>query len=170
MPTIILDKAITDSPFSAVGADEADPGASNVLLPLQTWLEHRDQLKGRDDVGVWLAADEEVEAIADHVDEIPVIGLHFPNFFDGRSLSSANLLRRKYGFKGELRAIGDVRRDQLLDMYRCGINAFEIAEGQDLDKALAALNGFTYNYQSTIDRPEPLFRRRGGSQGKDAAR
>lgn len=160
MPTLILDKTITDSPFSAVDAGDADPGASNVLLPLQTWLEHRDTLEGRNDVGVWLDADEEVEEIAGLVSQIPVIGLNFPRFFDGRSLSSANILRRKYGFAGELRAIGDVRRDQLLDMYRCGFNAFEMAEGEDLEKALATLKGFTFNYQATIDRPEPLFRQR----------
>jgi len=89
-----------------------------------------------------------------------VIALNFPSFFDGRSLSSANILRRRYGYTGELRAIGDVRRDQLDQMQRCGINAFQLAEGQDIRKALSSLSSFSYNYQSSIDRPEPLFRQR----------
>lgn len=160
MPTIIIDKAIADSPFAPVDKAGADVTANNTILPLEVYLEHRDELKGRGDVGVWIDAHEEVEEIADFVDELPVIAVNFPAFFDGRSLSSANILRRRYGYEGELRAIGDVRRDQLDQMQRCGINAFQLAAGQDIEQALSSLSGFTYNYQSSIDRPEPLFRTR----------
>ena len=160
MAQIIIDGELKDSPFEVVNADDADPAASNVMLPLSVWLEHRDSLAGRNDVGLWLEPDDEVEAIADVVTLFPVIGLNFPTFFDGRCLSTANLLRRKYGFEGELRAIGDVRRDQLEQMKRCGINAFSLAEGQDVTGALEALKGFTYAYQATIDDEEPLFRKR----------
>jgi len=160
MPTIIIDKAIVDSPFVPAEKDNADVSANDIMLPLAVYLEHRDRLKGRSDVGVWIDAHEEVEEIADFVDELPVIALNFPTFFDGRSLSSANILRRKYGYTGEVRAIGDVRRDQLDQMQRCGINAFQLAEGQDIHKALSSLSSFSYNYQSSIDRPEPLFRQR----------
>ncbi|MEX0941940.1 MAG: DUF934 domain-containing protein [Pseudomonadales bacterium] len=160
MPTIIKDKSITETPFSAVSAEDADTMASNVLLPLAFWLEHQEELEGRNDVGVWVDADEEVEVLAGFVNSIPVIGLNFPNFYDGRSLSSATILRRTFGYEGELRAIGDVRRDQMEQMQRCGINAFELAQGQDPEKALASLEGFTYNYQVSVDRPAPLFRQR----------
>lgn len=160
MPRIIKDKAITDSPFVAVSAEDANLKSSNVLLPLVFWLEHRDLLTGRNDIGVWIDADEEVEVLADCVNSIPVIGLNFPTFFDGRSLSSATILRRTLGYEGELRAIGDVRRDQMDQMQRCGINAFQLAENQDPEQALAGLAGFTYNYQNSVDRPAPLFRQR----------
>jgi len=160
MPTIIIDRAIADSSFAHVEKDNAEVGANDIILPLAVYLEHRDELKDRKDVGVWIDAHEEVEEIADFVHELPVIALNFPSFFDGRSLSSANILRRRYGYTGELRAIGDVRRDQLDQMQRCGINAFQLAEGQDIRKALSSLSSFSYNYQSSIDRPEPLFRQR----------
>jgi uncharacterized protein (DUF934 family) len=160
MPAIIKNNSISESAFAPVTAEAADIKASNVLLPLKVWLEHRDELKGRNDIGIWLDADEEVEEIADVADEIPVIGLNFPSFFDGRSLSSANILRRKYGFSGELRAIGDVRRDQLEQMFRCGFDAFQLADGQDHEAALAGLKQFSHSYQAAIDRKEPLFLQR----------
>lgn len=161
MPTLIIDGKVADSPFELADADNPDLSASNVLLPMQTWLDNREALAGRNDVGIWLDADDEVEAIADVASEFPVIGVNFPTFFDGRGLSTANILRRKYGFEGELRAIGDVRRDQVEQMRRCGINAFHMAQGQDLEQAIASLTSFSYGYQATVDNPEPLFRKRG---------
>lgn len=160
MQQIIKDREIVTSPWVVIGKDEPVPDAGHILLPLKVFLDDAGAYKGRDDIGVWLDSDEEVEEIASLAQDIPVIALNFPSFFDGRSLSSANLLRRKYGFTGELRAIGDVRRDQLDQMQRCGINAFSLAEGQDFDAAIESLRGFTYNYQGSIDRPVPLFRRR----------
>ncbi len=160
MPQIILDRKITDSAFAPADAETVDLNASNILLPLKVWQEHQSQLAERNDIGIWLDADEEVEEIADCANHFPVIALRFPTFFDGRSLSSANLLRRKYGYAGELRAIGDVRRDQIDQMQRCGFNAFQLAEGQNPEKALLGLNGFTHAYQNAVDREQPLFRQR----------
>ncbi len=160
MPKIILDGNVTDSDFDVQYGSDLEADATNVLLPMKTWLEQADKLKGRNDIGIWLDADGEPEEIADHVNSFAVIGLNFPTFFDGRCLSTANILRRKYGYKGELRAIGDVRRDQLEQMRRCGINAFQLAEGQDADAATSSLTSFTVGYQATVDQPEPLFRRR----------
>lgn len=160
MPTIIKDKKLTDSPFKVASGDDIDISASHQLLPLAVWLANRETLSGRSDVGVWLDAGEEIEALESDLDHLPVIGLNFPTFFDGRNLSSASMLRRKFAYPGEIRAIGDVRRDQLDQMHRCGINAFELAEGQDEAAALASLDSFTYNYQASSARPEPLFRQR----------
>jgi uncharacterized protein (DUF934 family) len=159
MPTIIKDNAIMESIYAVIDAEAAadQPGA---ILPLAVFVENRDALKGRSDLGLLIAADEEVESIADDLAQFTVIALNFPAFTDGRALSSANLLRRRYNYTGELRATGDVRRDQLEQMSRCGFNAFEIGQDQDIDKCLLGLKGFTYNYQGAIDRPEPLFRRR----------
>jgi len=156
MPQLIIDKAIAESPYR-VGT-EADLAEPNILLPLAVYLEHRTQLAARNDVGIWLDAGEEAEDIATFASRLPVIALNFPTFHDGRSLSNATILRRRFNYTGEIRAIGDVRRDQLDQMQRCGINAFEMAAGQDLQQALASLSGFTYTYQGSIDRPAPLFR------------
>ena len=108
---------------------------------------------------VLLAPEDEVEALETRLDGLRLIALAFPAFNDGRAYSAASILRRKYGYTGELRAVGDVRLDQLEQMVRCGFNAFELAEGQDATQAQQRLKGFSHNYQQTADRP-PLFRHR----------
>lgn len=156
MPEIIIDKKVQQSPYRIVGDQEIEGG--HLILPLPTWLERREAFAGRNDLGVWLDAHDEAEALAGLVDQLPVIALNFPAFYDGRSLSNATILRRQLGYRGELRAVGDVRCDQLDQMQRCGINAFELAPGQDPARAIEALAGFSYRYQGSVDQPEPLFR------------
>ena len=90
-----------------------------------------------------------------------VIAVNFPKFSDGRGYSLGRLLRERYGYKGELRAVGEVARDHLHAMEQCGFNAFQMREGEDPLEALAAFGDFSDSYQATAARPEPLFRRRG---------
>jgi len=160
MPSIIKDRAITESEFTVNDVENASVDGSNAILPLTFYLEHRDQLIGRNDIGVWLEAGDEIEDVAEFVNELPIVALNFPAFADGRAYSSANILKRTMQYQGEIRAIGDVRRDQLSQMMHCGFNAFELADGQDTNKCLEALDSFSDNYQSTVATPEPLFRRR----------
>lgn len=160
MPTIIKDSAITRSEFHVVKEENVDISAPHIILPLALFLRNKATLATRNDVGIWLDAGEEVEDIEDIANDLPIIALNFPVFGDGRAYSSANILRRKFNYPGEIRAIGDVRRDQLEQMLRCGFNSFEMADGQDLEASLLGLKGFTYNYQTSIDRPDPLFRSR----------
>jgi len=160
MPTIIKDQVITDSPFTTLSAAAANTETANCLLPMAYYVAHQDTLQNRQDIGIWVAAGEAVEDIAAYVHQLAVIALDFPHFGDGRGYSSASILRRQLGYQGEIRAIGDVRRDQLEQMQRCGINAYELAEGQDIQSSAAGLAGFSFNYQASIDRPAPLFRQR----------
>lgn len=160
MPSIIKDRAITESEFTVNDVENSSVDGSNAILPLTFYLEHRDQLIGRNDIGVWLEAGDEIEDVAEFVNELPIVALNFPAFADGRAYSSANILKRTMQYQGEIRAIGDVRRDQLSQMMHCGFNAFELADGQDANKCLEALDSFSDNYQSTVATPEPLFRRR----------
>ena len=108
---------------------------------------------------VFIGSHEEVESIKEFAPTLAVIALNFPTFLDGRAYSSANLLRREYGYKAELRAVGDIRIDQLEQMARCGFNAFQLAEGQNVDQGLERLQGFSFSYQPAFNR-EPLFRHR----------
>jgi len=89
-----------------------------------------------------------------------VIAVNFPKFGDGRGYSVGRLLRERYGFQGELRAVGEVARDHLYAMAQCGFDAFELRAGEDPQEALTAFADFSENYQATAARPEPLFRRR----------
>ena len=99
--------------------------------------------------------------VAGAVGRAGVIAVNFPKFSDGRGYSIGRLLRERHGYKGELRAVGEVARDHLHAMEQCGFNAFQLREGEDPKEALAAFGDFSDSYQATAARPEPLFRRRG---------
>ena len=88
------------------------------------------------------------------------VEVNIPSFTDGRGYSIARLLRERHGYRGELRAVGDVQRDQLFYLARCGFDAFLLREGEDAQAALAALHDFSEAYQASVERPLPLFRRR----------
>ena len=101
-------------------------------------------------------------AVAGTVGLAGVIAVNFPKFSDGRGYSIGRLLRERYGYKGELRAVGEVARDHLHAMEQCGFNAFQLREGEDPQEALAAFGDFSEQYQATAAQPVPLFRRRSG--------
>ena len=90
-----------------------------------------------------------------------MIAVNFPAFTDGRGFSSARALRARYGYKGEIRAIGDVLRDQLFFMRRCGFDAYAIRADRSPEDALASLTTSDDFYQTSVEQPLPLFRRRG---------
>lgn len=139
----------------------SDLGDRDIIVPLAFWLAESAAIKNRQGKsGVWLNSNELPAALAGDIQSIPLIALNFPEFKDGRSFSTARELRQRMGYTGELRAIGDVLRDQLFFMHRCGFNAFLLREDQDIDAALAAFNDFHDAYQPAIDQPLPLFRRR----------
>ena len=133
----------------------------NILLPLKYWLEQSAELYGQAGlVGVWLDSDEEVEALADDLAQLPVVALNFPKFVDGRGFSSARLLRDRYDYKGEIRAIGNVIQDQLFMLQRCGFSQYCLADNVDLEAAAKSLNDFSDSYQTAADQDQPLFKRR----------
>lgn len=141
--------------------------AGRVIVPLPVWLARRDSLLAKAEagvVGVWLAGDEDPAALADDLLRLQLIAIDFPKFADGRGYSIATLLRTRHGYAGELRAIGDVLRDQFFYLTRCGFDALQPKEGKytrvQLEAALASLNDFSEPYQAAVDRAEPLFRRR----------
>jgi len=97
---------------------------------------------------------------ADRLRSAARVEVNFPSFTDGRGYSIARLLRERHGYLGELRAVGDVQRDQLFYLARCGFDAFLLRDGLDAQEALSALHDFSEAYQASVERPEPLFRRR----------
>lgn len=139
---------------------ECDVPAGDVIVPLAVWQAQSEKLAARERIGVWIDSDEEVETIGQEARRFAVIGVNFPSFRDGRNYSTARLLRERYDYTGEIRAIGDVLQDQLFYMSRCGINAFAVREDRDIEKALAGLKVFSESYQAAWDQPSPLFRRR----------
>ncbi|MEB2327424.1 MAG: DUF934 domain-containing protein [Pseudomonas sp.] len=166
MQRIIKNEQIIDETWHLLPKEETLDGLSNcddVIVPLHLWIDHAHALKARDGgLGIWLDSNEEVEEIADDLEHFQVIALNFPKFTDGRHYSSARLLRERYDYKGEIRAIGDVLRDQLFYMRRCGFDAFAIRADRDPEDALQSLKDFSVRYQAAVDERLPLFRRRQG--------
>ncbi|MBX3661786.1 MAG: DUF934 domain-containing protein [Burkholderiales bacterium] len=147
---------------AAEGAPPAIPERGDLLVPLKLWQSSAGVLLGRPSgrIGVWLAPDEDPALIADSLDALALVAVFFPQFTDGRGYSTARLLRERYGWRGELRAIGDVQRDQLFYLSRVGFDAFELNDGIDLQSALSAFADFSEAYQTSVERPLPLFCRR----------
>jgi uncharacterized protein (DUF934 family) len=167
MPRIIRKQEIVEDSWQVLSLTPDESArtvplpAGAVLLPLAVWLARRDEVLQRDEPpGVWLDSDEGPEALADDCARFAVIGINFPRFTDGRGYSSARLLRERYHYAGEIRAIGDVLHDQLFLMRRCGIDAYALRADKDIEQALAGLRAFSESYQAAADQPLPLFRRR----------
>ncbi|SLN10469.1 DUF934 domain-containing protein [Oceanibacterium hippocampi] len=165
MDKILKDGVLIDNEWTDVTGYEALSSlpSGDIVVPLDQWLEHRaDLVKRNSRLGVRLRNDEDPARLADDLGRIALVVLEFPSFGDGRALSQANLLRRRLGFEGEIRATGDVQRDQMNDMRRCGVDAFAVRPDRDALAAAEAFDDFTYSYQPTADGRLPISRIRRG--------
>ena len=124
------------------------PRGADLIVPLALWRLRRDDLLHHTGgVGVWLDAGDDLEAIAPDLHRLDLVAVNFPKFSDGRGYSTARLLRERHGYRGELRAIGDIGRDQLAFLERCGFDAFALRDGADAQRALAAFDEVSVVYQ-----------------------
>jgi uncharacterized protein (DUF934 family) len=148
---------LAEDPFTNVADDWAIP-QGDVIISLTRFQAEGDWLlsQGRK-VGVRLESHEEVEALAYDLPRISVVALAFPKFGDGRAYSYARLLRERLGFKGEVRAVGDVLREQAGFMVRCGFDAFEPADGSAPEVWERATHRFRHVYQRGADERPPAF-------------
>jgi len=169
MPTLIKRRSIVSADaWRVIGlapeTSSAFADSEDVIVPLAAWKRDRPSLANRSGcTGVWLGpADDPAELLA--AGAFPaLVAVHFPAFTDGRGYSSARLLRERYHYRGELRAIGDILRDQLYELARCGFDAFALRDDQDAAAALSAFADFSEDYQAAVDRG-PLFARRAALQ------
>lgn len=154
----------------AVGEDGfvADfPEHADLIAPLALLKVRGEELLGRAGrTGVVLEPDQDPATLAGTLERLALVAVRFPKFSDGRGYSSARLLRERYGYEGELRAVGDVLRDQLLFMKRSGFDSFELREDQDPAEALAAFAELSEQYQASNTEPQPLFRRRAAHEAR----
>lgn len=155
---LIKAKRICANPWRHAADDDA-LGSGPVTVSLDRWTAASAELRGRASLGVRLAPADEVGAIAADLDSLALVALDFGNFADGRAYTQARLLRQRYGYRGELRALG-VRRDHAAFIARCGIDAFELAEGEDPAAVIAALDAIAVQYQPAADSVPWIFRRR----------
>ena len=167
MPDVVIrNRRVEPDAWRLLGAASADElsqplpeGA--IAVPLAAWKERRAELLARNaPVGVWLKPEDDPQEIAADLERLALVAVQFPKFADGRGYSTAYLLRQRLGYRGELRAFGDVGRDQLFYLARVGFDSFRLADHRDPADALAAFNDFSVRYQGSVDDPTPLFRRR----------
>ena len=141
------------------------PATGKVIVPLSVFIANKLALASRidtDSVGIWLDTHETLESLIEAVGDInklPMIAVHVARFADGRIFSLGTLLRARYGFKNELRAFGDVLRDQLFFLKRSGFTSFLIRADRSAEDALASLHDFSQPYQGAVDDPKPVFQR-----------
>ncbi|BDX18686.1 hypothetical protein MFKK_14960 [Halopseudomonas aestusnigri] len=154
---------VSADPWTLVLTEQA-PADGPRILSLTAWLQSQPEavLNGLDVSAdaVCLQPDDEAEQLQPYLAVLPLIAVLFPSFRDGRGYSQAYLLRTRIGWTGELRAVGDVLRDQLSHMRQCGFDAFAVREDKSAEDALKGLNGMSVLYGRSAIEPRPLFRRR----------
>lgn len=163
MPKLIKFGRVAPDAWTLVRDAEAAMPSTPAIVPLATWLAQ--PVAARRTLGVWLAPDQDPAALAPYLAELDVVAVDFPQFADGRGYSIARLLRERYGYKAELRAIGDIQRDQLYFLQQVGFDAFALPAGCQPEQEMAGFKDFSEGYQTSFLRKNPLFR----SQREDIA-
>lgn len=161
MPQLIKNAELVENTLVQLEKDaNIDAVQANSIAPKALFIEHTEACLATGCKAVWLDSDEGPEELAEALGQLEVVAINFPKFVDGRGYSYARILRDRMGFKGEVRAIGDVLHDQLYFLKRCGFDAYDIREDTDAQAAIEGLTAFTESYQACTDQPRPLFRRR----------
>lgn len=156
---IVVDDWIVLRPEKGTAPDSANVPDGKVIVPLTVWKAQKETLKSRPALGVWFASDERPEDLKEDIAQFQVIAVDFPKFSDGRGYSTAYNLRARLGYTGELRAIGDVLRDQMFYLQRVGFDVFAPRADRSIEDALKGLSDFSVKYQTSWDEKNPLFRR-----------
>ena len=168
MPQLIKHNAVSGDSWQTLVLNEGETAesvalpAGDVIFPLAVWQARKTEIVScHKRIGLLLQPDDRVEDVAGDLEYFIVIAVNFPKFVDGRGYSTASLLRQRYHYQGELRAVGDVLHDQLFFMKRVGFDSFALKDGKNADYALAAaFTVFGDAYQGATTQPQPAFRRR----------
>lgn len=154
--------AWADDAFVFVTDDEAVPTQGDVVVSLKRFKDEGDALLSGRKVGVLVQPDEAVEDLAYDLPRIAIVALAFPKYRDGRAYSSARLLRERYLYKGEIRAVGDVLQEQAQHMVRCGFDAFEPSDGSDPEAWFEATRRYRHVFQRAADARPSIWDERQG--------
>lgn len=162
---VVLFKLTGEETFSAEQIAATQIPAGKVLVPFAVWRANKDALASRisqGEVGLLIATHEAIEDVMAEVKDInafALVAVFVERFADGRIFTIGNLLRTRYGFKNELRAVGDVLRDQLFFLKRSGFNSYLIRADRNAQEALQSLKDFSEPYQGAVDIAQPAWRR-----------
>lgn len=154
---LIRNGEFVNDDFATVGDEDALPEGA-VIVSLERWQKERDALAARNTpLGVRLKSGQEPSAIVDDLDKLALVALEFPVYRNGRAYSYARLLRERHGYKGELRAVGNVLRDQFHFMVRCGFDALEVADNITPEIWAESVGVFSLSYQPATDGRMPVL-------------
>ncbi|MDB4986957.1 MAG: Oxidoreductase in sulfite reduction [Myxococcaceae bacterium] len=158
---LLKDKRLVDNdPWRSIADDQPIPEAGDVIVGYARFdREDKDLTQRAGRLGLRIDPEDDLLQVVTHLPKVGVLAISFPKFGDGRGYTKARLLRERYGYRGELRAVGEVLGDQLFFMLRCGFDAFELAPGKDVALALQCFEDFSVTYQAAADDPRPLYRR-----------
>ncbi len=151
---IIKNQRVIDDSYEIIKTKALDSGEipQNCLVPFSVWNTLvEDKQQECLPAGFWLDSHETPEEMFGNPNQAMIIAIHFPAFTDGRGYSLARLLRQRYHFTGELRAIGDIHRDQLYYLSRCGFDSFALADPAQTESAIESLKDFSVAYQHAGD-------------------
>ena len=158
---IIRDQRVVEDHWQHLADDAPLPTSGDITVSLARWDTERETLRAYyGEVGVRIPNTVSLEELTLNIADISLICLDFPAFGDGRAFTQARLLRERLGYKGELRAVGDVARDQIWYMQRCGFDSYEPRPDRDIGEALKALTEITQTYQGAADHRTTVFARR----------
>lgn len=158
MGKVIENGQVVEDTWQRIAKDDAVPTSGNVFVSLETWQAEKDALTSRQDsVGIWVNGEVDFDALVEASKSVSAIALHFDKFADGRSYSHAYLLRTRHGFEGQLRATGDVLRDQMFYYQRVGFDVLDIREDKDIVAAVESLRDFSVKYQPSADGAAPVY-------------
>ena len=168
---LVRNGKITGDAFVHVADDEVVPEGGAVLISAKRFLEDPALFAARvGETGVIWPNNRDVDDLVPYLDRLAAVALVFPSFRDGRAYSQARLLRERYAFKGELRATGQVLRDQFVFMLRAGFDAFEVKKDSDAAAFAATTKRYSVFYQPTGDgRVTALHRRMQQRHSESAA-
>jgi len=153
---LVKNGQITADPFVHVIDGAELPGDGAILISAARFLADAEALSRRPaKTGVIWPNNRDVDELVPYLDRLAAVALVFPSFRDGRAYSQARLLRERHGFRGELRAVGYVRRDQIFFLARCGFNSFELPD-DEMPGAIGALRTFSAEYQPSNDAGLPF--------------
>ncbi|MGR6873867.1 DUF934 domain-containing protein [Pseudomonas sp. HK3] len=160
MPNLINQQSTLENKWVVVTDYDAALPQGHIIVDSSYWLANKDALSAHTDIAIYLNGDADLESLKDDLARFDVVAVNFPAFADGRGYSLARLLKERYDYQGEIRAIGDVLLDQLYFMKRCGIDTYLLKDGLEAEKALQFFATFSDPYQLAYDVKTPLFRRK----------
>ncbi len=155
---ILKNRQVIQDTWRTLSADEALTDG-DLIIPFEQWLSESKALQSHSGkIGVLISSDTNIQRVIENLNHFALVALNFPKYTDGTCFSYAYLLRERHKFSGELRAVGDIFRDQFAYLERCGFDAIQLEDEEALENGKLAFDEIPIHYQSSADKAEPLYR------------